>query len=281
VGTNPYWPWLFDTSQPGPPVFIDPQGVSLWGTRTIGTDPGDAPVAVVHRSGVTVQSYGIRRSAVTFAVPPAVPSPAAGLSVVRRTFTIEDELSFEPNGQVRRSTAPPNYFVERERKNSWAYMWRRPRFSEQKVADLRIVIFQGRQIEGSGAGFGNPPEPYFKGYYQDPVSGVGSDLAFAAGSTTARLRFNSTAWMTVPAKVGDWLLDATVITPGQAPAVGTHFNGYFYKVVGVGSPVYISGSDYYQELELARPAIADGYVGVMITGVAEVVEKNDGKMPPG
>ena len=35
------------------------------------------------------------------------------------------------------------------------------------------------------------------------------------------------------------------------------------------------------DLELARPALRDGYVGVMITGVAEVVEKNDGKMPPG
>jgi len=195
---------------------------------------------------------------------------------------IEDELSFEPNGETRRS--PVTGLVERERKNSWGYMWRRPRFSEPKLADMTVAIFHGRQVEGV-TGFGQPPEPYFRGYSTpalDPVYVTTTcDLAFRQGSTTARLTFDANVWQTLPAKRGDIVLDATVIPPGQAPLVGTHFNGYFYKIVGVGDPVLVAGTTFYQELTLARPALADGYVAVMMTGLAEVVEKSEGKMPPG
>jgi hypothetical protein len=264
---SPWYPWLFDTTQAGPPVFIDPQGQSLWPNRTIGTDPNNVPVVVTYKNGTQIRSFGIRRVGVSW---------VSSTAEIRRTFMLEDELTFEPNGEVRRS---PAGLIERERRHSWAYMWRRPRFNEMKVADLVTTIFQGRQIEGV-AGFGNAPEPYFKGY-QSNADG----RAFVAGSTVARLVFDRNSWATLPAKRGDLLLDATVIPPrpnaNPALNVPAHFNGYFYRIVGVSDPVLITGTQYYQELELARPALNDGYIGVMITGLADVVEKSDGKMPPG
>jgi hypothetical protein len=57
--------------------------------------------------------------------------------------------------------------------------------------------------------------------------------------------------------------------------------GFFYKVVGVSDPYPDpNGSGLQvQELQLDRPAKADGFAAVYLSGVADVKEKSDGRMP--
>jgi Tfp pilus assembly protein PilV len=280
----------FDLSGPSPPVFVDPQGTLLWGgggssanTAFVGrclgvmNTPINGPVIVNYvnpntGTGTIARSYGIRRVAPTFTAG-ITGTPLA--SYIRSTFMMLDEVTFSPNGEPT-TQGPGSVLIERARRHSWAYMWRRPRASDTKVADLTVVMFSGRQIEGSG--FANPPEPYYLGH--NP-SNAADGRAFQRGSSRAILKV--ALGTTLPAKRGDIVLDATVIPPnlGNVPPILTHFNGYFYRIESVGEVQPINAAEGYQVLELNRPALADGYVGVMITGVADVIDKNDGRMPPG
>jgi hypothetical protein len=116
-------------------------------------------------------------------------------------------------------------------------------------------------------------------------------------------------------KAGDWLFDNTLILPEynenfpllKAPFLDTFLpdgpqagpllitvggvtqplrpglcGGYFYKITGITDVRDASGTGagpFYQVLTLDRPARSDGFVGTMITGIADVIEKGVGRMP--
>jgi type II secretory pathway pseudopilin PulG len=91
--------------------------------------------------------------------------------------------------------------VSRERKYSWFYIWRRPRWDDGGIVDLTIVICSGRPITDSSANDGVRT----------------ATAAFTNGQTLVRLGSN------LGLRSGDWIMDASAT------------NGYFYKVASVNS----------------------------------------------
>ena len=244
-------------SNQSPPVFIDPLGVSLGQTTPIGAAAG--PVTFVRLPWGNQQAIGVPRTTLSFA--PSYP-------LARRWFVQEDDITFRGDGlPVGAAAGQP---IERERRYSWAYLWRRPRFGDASIADVTIVLFSGRQTAGFALGG------------EDRVTGPGSanGQCFTVGSRRATFVVNPGGGQPIALRTGYWVLDATVI-PGTA---GNGFNdalmnGFFYRIVAVGDPYPGGTGELLQDVELDRPAKADGYVGVFLLGIVDVIEKNQGQMP--
>jgi len=261
------------------PVYIDPIGSSLW-QHLPSANPYDQYQAgdpLGRFAGLAVEptvpqaNIGIPRSYSSFAVP------GAHRSVLYRWYTVEDDLTFTPSGLA---VSNP---VERERRISWAYLWRRPVWAEEAVADVSLVLYNGRLIAGRGNSggtqnvngviaqeykCGGPP-----GVYQ---STAWNGRTFARNSRIAALNWGSPA-QAQAVQVGYWVLDATMLPPtSPVPGDGLwHLNGFFYQVVNV-EPVDGNGM---QLIELDRPAREDGYVAVFPIGIVDVIEKSDGRRP--
>ncbi|MFN4259213.1 MAG: hypothetical protein ACK4RK_07930 [Gemmataceae bacterium] len=71
-----------------------------------------------------------------------IPRVNAGFTNQRQIlelFALQDDLNFGPNGVPR---SP----VHRTGSFSWAYMLRRPRFHDQQVVDITVVVYSGRSL---------------------------------------------------------------------------------------------------------------------------------------
>ena len=222
---------------PSPPVFVDPLGQAVMSSFRVG-------------EAKAVGSLGIPRSAVSF---------AQSAKDARRWFTLDNDASFAPNGAPELVAG----LVPRERQYSWAYVLKRPRFTEPRVAECTIVVFRRRPLIG-------PNETVLTG----PAADQGR--IFTRGETTA-----SVLWTpSLALRPGFWIFDATALDLASARKLGlvSQFNGYFYQVVHVSDPVRV-GSEIVQEFEISRPAKDHGYVGVLFNGIVHVIEKGAGQSP--
>jgi hypothetical protein len=234
----------FGPDDPSVPILVDPIGFEVFGTTPVGT---------------LGANRGIPRS--TLANFPA--------GMGRRWFSVEDDLNFEKTG------GPVNNgLIERDRRVSWGYLWKRPRFSDPRVVDLTIVLFLGRKL---GADANRSATPTGEVAMGGPAAT--GNRVFVAGNTQAVVTWGR-GTAQPPVKRGDWVLDATVMRIPPTGPGRVLSNGYFYKVAGVGDPTQDPQTGaMLQELTLATPARADGYVIVFMPFVVDVIEKNDGRMP--
>jgi hypothetical protein len=239
---------------PSPPLFVD-----AIGNEVFANPPNPAPPV-----GAINAFAGIPRTGVSF---------ANTLGVPRRWFSLEDEITFDTGGLpvLTRSTPTDPPLLERDRRYSWAYLCRRPRFSEPNIVELTIVLFNGRRLQRTS--LLNPTG-------EVTLLGPGGGPVFTAGSATATVSLAQNGGQPAPIKTGEWILDATVRMGTQgANFTDAIFNGYFYRVVGVSEVYQHASGEQCQDFELQTPARANGFVAVFMTGVADVIEKNDGRMP--
>jgi len=226
---------------PSPPVFVDPLGQAVMSSFRVG-------------EAEAVGSLGIPRSAVSF---------AQSANDARRWFTLDNDASFAPNGAPELVAG----LVPRERQYSWAYVLKRPRFTEPRVAECTIVVFRRR--------------PLIWPNDETVLTGPAADQGriFTRGATTARVarRLRDPPLALRP---GFWIFDATALDLASARKLGlvSQFNGYFYQVVHVSDPVRV-GSEIVQDFEISRPAKDHGYVGVLFNGIVHVIEKGAGQSP--
>src|SRR5208282_849517 len=158
------------------PVYVD-----YFGTKTMGTPLGQIPrvaPSYTTQTGMTV---------------------ADGL----RWFTILDDITFGTNGLPSAST------IVREPRYSWAYMLQRPAANNASVANLTVVVYNGRPLGSASI---------------ETALG-GPQAAAAAGQKF--ITFSGTPSITR----GSWLLDANVSTEKQPDP-----HGFFYRVVDISNP---------------------------------------------
>jgi hypothetical protein len=114
--------------------------------------------------------------------------------------------------------------VQRENRYSWAYLLRRPRFSDPSVVEMTIAVYNRRPLQLGGASF----LPVGESAYPVEIEAANTvNLVYAGGLPKPALR------------AGGWVLDATPL-PGH---------GYFYRVVSV-SDTLSSGSQPAVKVEL-------------------------------
>jgi hypothetical protein len=253
--TDPVTGQLYDG--PGYPVYMDPLGAVNLGVGRI----GHLPVAPAN-------SPGIRRRTVSY---------VSTTSQYLRWFATLDDITFDQKNGTGLPSGPVNPLtgltvVAREGRYSWAYMLRRPKYSEPSVVDVSVVVYAGR----SPAVLGETP------YYVD----------WNAGSNTVTIYLNQLApgQEKPPIKPGSWILDATIgyISPVTGLAVADP-HGFFYQVVSVSdTTAFVAGLGTYVPalvLELQTPikrgTPAGLGLGVLVTmdNVVQVVEKGSGWMP--
>lgn len=247
------------------PVYIDPIGSSLWPNANPYRPTPQQPTDV---SGDPVGALVIPGFGVNIGIPRAycnVTPPLSRRELLYRWFTLEDELTFLPSG-LPVPPPPPIVPVERQRRISWAYLWRRPRWNDQDVVEVSVVVYSGRQLAGTpfpGGSVtqefrcGGPPGSYANFPWNHRV--------FVAGNRFAALNWGSPT-NAQAVRPGYWVLDATVMRISDNPYVWIT-NGFFYQVVNVLSEPDANGI---QLIELDRPARADGYVAVFPLGVVDV-----------
>jgi hypothetical protein len=242
------------------PVLIDPIGCSLWPNPSALASSGD-PVA---RTNTPLgPNLGIPRAYCNVTPPGSRPE------LRYRWFTLEDELTFLPSGQ------PVVNPVERQRRISWAYLWRRPVWGDPAVADVSVIVYSGRQLTGAPLPGGSATQEFRCG---GPPAAPHNHRCFTVGSRVAWLNWGSPinpSGAPQAVRPGYWVLDATVMQISNNPPQWIT-NGFFYQVVNVLSEPDANGI---QPVELDRPARANGYVAVFPLGIVDVIEKSDGRRP--
>lgn len=273
--TSPLWDaanntWRFPQNGPSPPILVDPLGWSLsfpppphWTTGYQGAVPGPILTTRISVTGANT-SVGIRRSGVTMATSP---SAATTRQMTLGWFTQGDDVTYGQTGM-------PDAFgttIERERRYSVAYLWRRTNFSDRNSVEVTEILFSGRKLSGAG---GTTPIPE-QSVLGDPTAPPSpwAGRVFVQGSRLARVKMTDVNNGPLALKPGYWVMDTTVI-PGTA-AVGftdAIMNGFFYQIVGVSDPD-VTAAGTFATIELDRPAQADGYVGTFLYGVGAVVRR--------
>lgn len=225
---------------------------------------------------------------------------------VNSDTTLPDEINFADKAQPFPASPGP---YQNDRRFSVSYLCRWPDLTKPEICDVTQVLYTGRP-NGGGVMSTPPGEVNYRSNIATSTAGMGDLLGrfFVKGNTTAVVWLEN--GLPMAAKAGDWILDNTFILPEynetaayityKAPFLDTYVpnpltingangplqlraglaGGYFYKVVGITDVQTdpVSGLQY-QVLTLDRPARSDGFVGTMITGVADVIEKGVGRMP--
>lgn len=273
------------------PVLVDPIGY-----RTMAPLPGFNTVA-----GTTGSS----------AIPRVQPSFVTNNADAMRWFTLLDDLVFETEINKLTPVGVPKQLIanviERNTRFSWAYLVQRPRSGDASVADISVVVFNGRPLGLTGNL--TLAETNYDGYNNAvPVSEVAYYLGNNAlgFSNIIRVRWEFFNHAAPAVRSGDWVLDASVVR-GE-----THAN--FYRVAGIkeGSEQIPAGGPVYQFMDLEvqqplkgfvpllpgavtvppqMPGYSDPYTGptaaflndrarlIVIEGIAEVFERGVGKAP--
>jgi hypothetical protein len=287
---NPYLP--FD-------LYTLPQVPSAASLRPMFVDPSLS-------NGSYTASLGLPRSTLVY-----YPTNPLGMS---SDTTLPDEINFADKAQPFPLTPGP---YQNDRRFSVAYLCRWPDLAKPEICDVTQVLYTGRP--NGGGVMSTPPgevnyrsrtETSFAAGFEVAQPGFpqGYGRLFIKGSTTAVVWLESGSAAAI--KPGDWILDNTFILPEynetptyinyKAPFLDTYLpnpllvgpvgsqlplraglaGGYFYKIVGITDVQIDTASGLqYQIITLDRPARSDGFVGTMITGVADVIEKGVGRMP--
>jgi type II secretory pathway pseudopilin PulG len=180
-----------DPNGPSWPVFVD--GV------------GNATAQGEYSQWLAAYPYGITRKAPTY---------ANSNTTVLQSFTLLDDLRFGANGA-------PSFPVDREGNFSWAYLMRRPRYSNAAAVNMDVVVYSRRSVNLSAALA--MPEYYYTGQ----VDLVGSRpnvivLTWSAGQNPP------------PVRAGGWILDATPNSTQQGgQTLYSPGHARFYRVVGI------------------------------------------------
>jgi hypothetical protein len=244
---------------PGPVLSPYPTLVSAIGrSRNLAGNPNRLPsfpllidpVGAIARAGTAGQFWtGGNASTVTplatsqrFLVPRRVPNfcffnNAMSSTTTANYFIMSDDLAFEKNG------APdPLGVLNRQGRYNWAAMIQRPQFDNRTVADLKIMVFDGRApgvastedelvVSTSWTNNGAPPT--------DPTQSVTiAPLYLTAGSKSVALLIPARG-QNSPALIrrGGWIMDGTTHVDEASGLTGPRSirNANFYRIVGVQS----------------------------------------------
>lgn len=247
------------------PVFIDPIGFR----RAFGT-PSGLNVGGIDKPG---NGLGIARRTVSF---------VGSNQDAYQWFTSLDGIDFEPlatGGNSDPATPrlvlppPPKQFV-RDIRYSWAFMCRRPRYSDSSVVDVDIVVFSQRPLAMT-AGLTLPETVYSKDL---PPKGT-TDVSFNTAANVVNITYGANPPPAV--RIGDWILDATPTDNLPAPFGGfPGSHAYFYRIVGATD----NGGN--MDLEVETPirdfppmATTAGGTVVIIDGIANVYAKGTVRVP--
>jgi hypothetical protein len=237
------------SSGAGYPLYFDPLGVKLGYPTMLGQMAGNDGVAPgiqrvpVEKVGTPPPVLTGMNDHVMSTKAPFTPAPDPNI----RWFSLLDDIEFDNNG-LPTGTAP----VLREDRYTWAYMFRMPNVANTTQVEMSIVAYSGRpQLAG---------EATFKASWSRAGNSVTLDHTGLAAPAVRK---------------GGWILDGTVIAPGNAP----NTNGFFYRVVNVNE----LGNSTELELQTFRQgttAGSDQSLGfvVVMDGVVEVFERKVG--PP-
>src|SRR5207248_7190728 len=108
--------------------------------------------------------------------------------------------------------------VNRTNRYSYAYLLRRPRYSDTTIVDLSVVVYEKRPIQA----------PSVETVYP---SGATPGNTFSSTNPNEVLLTYSTE--RPPIRKGGWILDATVLPVDASIANQPNMQGYFYRVVDV------------------------------------------------
>lgn len=288
-----------------PPVFVDPPVATTFvDTATtglpfhVGVDNlANAPFATRAAGGTGRITVGLPRSSMSQY------SSDTGAVILRMQTEISmgDEINFDTNGQPLLAAGQ----FARQRRFTWAYMCTWSDYKTPELCEVSAVVFNSRpDFPGT---FPTGEVTYGSTIPVSSAAGIdGTGKIFVKGLTQAAINLPSAQPANL--KVGDWILDSTLIVPDYDPAFpaeklpfldtfttatvpftspsGTHnlrfglVGGQFYKVLDI-SEVRREpfAGQYYQTITLDRPAKSDGFSATIITGIADVITKNMGKMP--
>jgi prepilin-type N-terminal cleavage/methylation domain-containing protein len=197
-------------------VYVDPMGFESY-SSVPAFNSWVAGVPGIRRQTLSIFNPAI---ALPSGLQPAfIPIPATRRATLLRWFTLPDDITFGKDG------VPPAGVFQRENRYSWAYLLRRPRFSDPAVVEMTIAVYDRRPLQLGGGGFlpvGESAYPVEPVPMDPPGSGFQLNtvkLLYAGGLPKPALR------------PGGWILDATAL-PGH---------GYFYRVVSASDTVGSKG----------------------------------------
>lgn len=330
--TNKTWTYSPDINiaLPGtrvkfPPVFVDP--VNADPTISIFIDPISSipflvgasnppaamlPFAAVGGSWTTVDTATLRPK-ISLGIPRSsmsqyVRDPGTGTRLrMQNEISMGDEINFDTNGQPMVSGGSQ---FARQRRFTWAYMCNWPDYANPSVCEVTAIMFNTRPDNGGLSTM--PPGEVTLGGNNIAANAAGTDSTvlgrvFVKGLTQATIFIGSTL-QPINLKVGDWILDSTLILPEyndafpteKAPFLDTYnptfmygfpavapvrflrpglVGGHFYKVMDVSEPRLAPGAGFFQTVTLDRPAKSDGFSVTIISGIADVITKSVGRMP--
>ncbi len=210
-------------------VFVDPLGFESYSavsnfSQWVAGGPGIPPVGPgIPRQTVSVFNPSPLPPGTIFNPnPKPLVSTFDAISVTRRAtmlrwFSLLDDIAFGTDGLPGPVERPPSErLVQRENRYSWAYLLRRPRFSDPSVVEMTIAVYDRRVLQLGGASL----LPVGETAYPVEISAANTvNLVYAGGLPKPSLR------------AGGWILDATPL-PGH---------GYFYRVVSVSDTVTAQG----------------------------------------
>ncbi len=235
---------------PGYPVYVDP-----FGSLTVGGFlGGTAPVPRVNPQSITT------------------------LAAALPWFTLTDDTEFDANGQTVFSGPQANGTVKRNSKFSWAYLVRRPRWSDPSAAEVAVVVYGSRPLRTAAK------EDLYSAvaYTTDPTA-----AAFGNTSLTLDLTSNPKA---PNLRVGSWLMDVSseYDTPNNKFFAEASLHGpahsYFYRVVSVSENAGLANA---VRVELQTPLRAGTRAPpsafmlqfAVLDDVVEVFDKGSGRKP--
>jgi prepilin-type N-terminal cleavage/methylation domain-containing protein len=199
------------------------------------------------------------------AIQRGVPSFIQTNQDIAQWFFLRDDITFLDNGTSDLSTG----FIQQQGRYSWSYMLQRPDFSNAGVVNMAVVVYSGRSSPAFTLGE--------TAYTCDWVQGANSVL----------VPYNPNAGQERPAvKVGNWVLDATVLNnAGQVAIPDPH--GTFYRVVNVTDTTWAGQPAVILEFQTNIKRSSGGSMAntnsqgvlVVMDNVVEVFEKGPGWQP--
>jgi len=299
-----------------PPVFVDPTVATTFvDTATTGLPFHVGVDNLANAPFATRAAGGIFPPRVTVGIPRSSMSQygndtGAVLLRMQTEISMGDEISFGSNGQPadgngRQYPDPLANPYPRQRRFTWAYMCTWPDYKTPGLCEVAAVVFNSRpDFPGT---FPTGEVTYGSTIPVSSAAGIdGTGKIFVKGLNQAAIHLTSAQPANL--KVGDWILDSTLILPDYDPAfpteklpfldtfttatvpftsaAGTHnlrfglVGGQFYKVLDI-SEVRREpfAGQYFQTITLDRPAKSDGYAATIMAGITDVITKNMGKMP--
>jgi len=292
-----------------PPVFVDPPVAATFvDTVTTGLpfhvgvdNPTNnltyIPFGTRAAGGTGMLTVGIPRSSMSqYRIDP-------GFKLRMQTeISMGDEINFDTNGQPLLAAGQ----FARQRRFTWGYMCTWSDYKTPEICEVAAVVFNSRpDFPGT---FPMGEVTYGSTIPVSSAAGIdATGKVFVKGLTQAAVNLSSAQPMNL--KVGDWILDSTLILPDYDPAFSAeklpfldtfvaatvpfpqpvgpphqlHFGlagGQFYKVLDI-SEVRREpfAGQYFQTITLDRPAKSDGFSATIISGIADVITKSTGRMP--